>query len=261
MEFDNDIVFVMGNCGSGKSCYLAKVATKYIRKGFNVYSNLPIFETYSFTLEDLNKNKFYDNSIIIFDESASMGLCARGNEYKKNTNSDIIEYFTTYRHYGIKRIYICSPNFDDVLTIIRSNVNNIKIVGKGFYQFLVDTTVNNFILMYNFVTKKHIPKIRVSGVKTLKKTICVDKKGSEKPQILFKPKFLSIPFVLNFQYWKFDSYKEFKLLNDKEWKKLNIKTRGIQYNIIKKWKQLNIFCNTFDRRVLALLSGIKKPKK
>ena len=182
MDFDNDIVFVMGNCGSGKSCYLAKVATKYINKGFNVYSNLPIYGTYSFTLDDLNKNKFYNNSIIIFDESASMGLCSRGNEYKKNTNSDIIEYFTTYRHYGIKRIYICSPNFDDVLTIIRSNVNNIKIVGKGFYQFLVDTTVNNFILMYNFVTKKHIPKIRISGVKTLKKTICVDKKGSEKPQ-------------------------------------------------------------------------------
>lgn len=258
---NSDIVFIMGNCGSGKSCYLAKIATKHIKQGYKVYSNLPIFGTYGFTLEDLNKNRFEDNSVLIFDESASMGLCSRGNEYKKNTNSDIIEFFTTYRHYGIKRIYVCSPNFDDVLTIIRSNVNNIKIIGNGFYQFASDVTINTIIRMINFIFRKHLNEIRISGVKTLKKTIHVDKKGMEKPQILFKPKFISIPFVLNFHYWKFNSYKEFKILNNKEWKKWNIKENSIHYLITSKCKQLNNSLKTLDNKILVLLSGIKKPKK
>lgn len=258
---NSDIVFVMGNCGSGKSCYLARIATKYQKKGMKVYSNLPILGTYGFTLEDLNVNRFEKDSILIFDESASMGLCSRGNEYKKNTNSDIIEFFTTYRHYGIRRIYICSPNFDDVLTIIRSNVNNIQIIGSGLYQFLFDVSINVVIGMINFMFRKKINEVRVSGVRTLRKTIHVNKKGVEKPQILFKPKLISIPFVLNFHYWKFDSCKEFKMLNNKEWKKWNVKPNSIQYNIIEKWKQLNIFLKTLDNKILALLSGIKKPKK
>lgn len=258
---NNDIIFVMGNCGSGKSCYLAKVATKYTKKGYKVYSNLPIFNTYGFTLDDLNINKFEKDSILIFDESASMGLCSRGNEYKKNTNSNIIEFFTTYRHYGIKRIYICSPNFDDVLTIIRSNVNNIKIVGSGFYQFAFDITINTIIRIINFAFRKHLNEIKISGVRTLKKTIHVDKKGLEKPQILFKPKLISVPFVLNFHYWKFDSYKEFKILNSKEWKKWNIRENSIYYFVTSKWKQLNDFCKTLDSKILTLLSSIKKPKK
>lgn len=250
---NSDIVFVMGNCGSGKSCYLAKIATKYTKKGYKVYSNLPIFGTYGFTLDDLNVNRFEKDSILIFDESASMGLCSRGNEYKKNTNSDIIEFFTTYRHYKIKRIYICSPNFDDVLTIVRSNVNNIQIIGSGFYQFIFDITINTIIRMINFVFKKHfINEIKVSGVRTLKKTIYVDKKGMEKPQILFKPNFLSIPFVLNFHYWKFDSYKEFKLLNNKDWKKWNIKENGINYFLRSKWKQLKSFLKTLKVQIFMM---------
>lgn len=258
---NSDIVFVMGNCGSGKSCYLAKIATKYSKKGYKVYSNLPIYNTYGFTLDDLNVNKFEKDSILIFDESASMGLCSRGNEYKKNTNSNIIEFFTTYRHYGIKRIYVCSPNFDDVLTIIRSNVNTIKVIGNGFYQFIVDFTLNAIIRMINFIFRKQFNEIRISGVKTLRKTIYIDKKGVEKPQILFKPKLLSVPFVLNFHYWKFDSYKEFKSLNRKEWKKWNIKEKGIYKLMTSKFKRFNEFCNMLDIKALTLLSSIKKPKK
>lgn len=249
---NSDIVFVMGNCGSGKSCYLAKIATKYQRKGMKVYSNLPIFGTYGFTLDDLNVNRFEKDSILIFDESASMGLCSRGNEYKKNTNSNIIEFFTTYRHYGIKRIYICSPNFDDVLTIIRSNVNNIKIVGSGFYQFVFDISINTIIRIINFVFRKHFNEIKVSGVKTLKKTIHIDKKGMEKPQILFKPKLISIPFVLNFHYWKFNSYKEFKVLNNKEWRKWNMKEKSINYFLRSNLKQLKSFLKTLKVQIFMM---------
>ena len=50
---DNSIEFVMGNCGSGKSTYLAKLATEYIKMGYNVYSNIAINGCRRFELSDL----------------------------------------------------------------------------------------------------------------------------------------------------------------------------------------------------------------
>ena len=129
------ISLVIGTQGSGKSIQAVVMAKKYMKKGYKVYSNLYIKDTYKIELDDLMKYELDDNSVVVLDEGASMGLGSRGTAYKKNNKDNIIELFTMHRHYKIKDIIVVSPCFSDVLPIIRDNANRILLVKKSIFNF------------------------------------------------------------------------------------------------------------------------------
>lgn len=231
---DNSIEFVMGNCGSGKSTYLAKLATEYIKMGYNVYSNIAINGCRRFELSDLMVYDFGKDAILLFDESASMGLCSRGNEYKKNTTPELIQFFTTYRHYEVAKVVLCSPNFVDVLPFIRDNVNTIHIVNKSIFSILF-LPINLLIALFCHDRRKYEKKkIRLSSIRFLNKKIVVQKEGIKTPQCSYEPvSFYRKFFILNKYYCNFDSFIKFVELTPKDfplWNDINIvKKKDLKY--------------------------------
>lgn len=127
---------IIGDCGSGKSLQGALFCREYIKKGFRVYSNLFLDGAYKLDLDDLMINDLGEDCIIFFDEAASHGLGSRGNMYKKSITSYIVEFFTMYRHYKVKEIYVVSPSFSDVIPVIRDNATNIYVTKKSIFNLI-----------------------------------------------------------------------------------------------------------------------------
>lgn len=122
------INMIIGDCGAGKSSLAYSFVLPLIKKNVPVFSNLYCDGAFRFDLNELMVYDFPENSVLILDESASFGLGSRGNLYKKNITDNIVEFFTMYRHYKIRDIYVISPSFDDVLPIIRDNATSIFCV-------------------------------------------------------------------------------------------------------------------------------------
>lgn len=130
------ISIIVGNQGAGKSCLGVIKAREYMKKGYPVFSNLPLKGAYKFEKENLMVNEFYKDAVLLFDEGATYGLGSRGEQYKKNTTKGIVEMFTMHRHYNIKEIIIISPNFTDIIPAVRDNATQITVVKRGFLSLV-----------------------------------------------------------------------------------------------------------------------------
>lgn len=127
---------IIGDCGSGKSLQGALFCKKYIDKGFKVYSNLYLKGAYKLELKDLMKYDLGEDCIIFIDEAVSHGLGSRGNMYKDSITKDVVEFFTMYRHYKVKEIFVVSPSFSDVIPVVRDNSNNIYVTKKSIFNLI-----------------------------------------------------------------------------------------------------------------------------
>lgn len=190
-----DIVFVIGDCGSGKSSYAVRIAQRELKKGNPVYSNMYIDGAYLWDIDDFMIYDTLDNSTIIIDEASSKGLASRGDSYKQSNKSNVIEGFTMYRHYGVKRIIVIAPSFADVIPIVRSRTTKIRYI------------CNPFIL----------GRFGIGKYRILKKKIDIPM-GSTEPVEVFK----FIPFIRGFffLYGSFKAYDSFsrRTLRTKKWK-------------------------------------------
>ena len=127
---------IIGDCGSGKSLQGALFCKKYIDKGYKVYSNLYLKGAYKIELSDLMQYDLGENCILFIDEAVSHGLGSRGNMYKKTVTSQIVEFFTMYRHYKVKEIFVVSPSFSDIIPVIRDNATNIYVTKKSIFNLI-----------------------------------------------------------------------------------------------------------------------------
>lgn len=144
-RFDSNFDLLIGDCGSGKSTYGAKLLIDYKKKGYPVYSNIYVEGTRKFDIDDFMTFDFGPGAVVLFDEAATYGLASRGDSYKKSNTAKIIEFFTMYRHYDFQHIIIISPSFQDVIPVVRSRVKNITVVETAsFLSFLLFPV--NFIL-------------------------------------------------------------------------------------------------------------------
>lgn len=130
------ISLIIGDCGSGKSVHGAKMCVNYMKKGYNVYSNLYLQGAKKFELTDLMNYDFGEDSVIFIDEAASHGLGSRGSMYKNSITTNIVEFMTMYRHYRVKEIIVVSPSFSDVIPVVRDNATNIIVVKKSIFNLL-----------------------------------------------------------------------------------------------------------------------------
>ena len=62
------LFMVFGKKGSGKTTLMCKMALKYRKKGWHVYSNVHIPGTYHFDTVDIGVAHFPENSILLIDE-------------------------------------------------------------------------------------------------------------------------------------------------------------------------------------------------
>lgn len=117
------VTFIAGNIGSGKSCLSVKIAQKYLKRGWAVYSNDSIKGCLRLNVSDLEQYALPENSLVIIDE-ASLEFNARSFQKIKLT---LIEYFKLCRHYKNKCIII-SQTFGDTDKQIRELANEIFFI-------------------------------------------------------------------------------------------------------------------------------------
>lgn len=182
-----NVELVIGDCGAGKSAYATTMALKYIKKGYKVFSNIPLIGAYKIDIDDFGNYELPDKSVIIFDEAATYGLASRGSSYKDSNKPNVITFFTMYRHFKVEKMFIISPSFQDVIPIVRSRINKITVVKKSIFN------------MFGFGCTKSITKtldICSSGATT----------GGE-PREVYKWKILSLRYHYRKRaFAKYDSY-------------------------------------------------------
>lgn len=118
------IEIVQGKTGSGKSTYLAYRASKALKKGIDVYSNVYIKDTFRLNISDLGKYEI-SNALIIIDEA---GFEFNSRQHKQFTNT-LYRFFTMHRHYNLD-IILAVQFWDRLDLVIRELVHTIKVCTK-----------------------------------------------------------------------------------------------------------------------------------
>lgn len=119
------ITFIAGEIGAGKSTYAVKIARKYLKAGWSVYSTDYIKGCYKLDVNDLNTLMAKPNSLLIIDE-ASLKMNSRQFAQIKLS---LIEYFKLSRHCKNKIIMI-SQTFGDTDKQIRDLSTHVYFVRK-----------------------------------------------------------------------------------------------------------------------------------
>lgn len=104
------LYMIFGKKGSGKSSYLIKMAYKYLKKGYTVYTNMEdctIPGVRIFNIQHLGEFVPDANSLLLCDE---VGLVWDARDFK-NFRKDVRDFFKLQRHYKVI-CYLASQSFD-----------------------------------------------------------------------------------------------------------------------------------------------------
>ena len=104
------LYLVFGKKGSGKSTYLVKMALKYSRRGWTVYSNMPDLAVPGVRLIDIEQLGDFvpvADSVLLLDE---VGMIWDSRDFKRFKNS-VRDFFKLQRHYRCI-VYMASQTFD-----------------------------------------------------------------------------------------------------------------------------------------------------
>lgn len=127
---------VFGKKGSGKSTFLVKLAYKYLKKGYNVYTNMDDLMLPFVRWFDINQLGDYvpeTNSLLLIDE---VGMIWDNRNFK-NFKPSVRDFFKLQRHYKVE-VFMASQTFDvdkklrDLTDdmILNINVLNVFTIGK-----------------------------------------------------------------------------------------------------------------------------------
>ncbi|MEA5040032.1 MAG: zonular occludens toxin domain-containing protein [Clostridiaceae bacterium] len=104
------LYLVFGKKGSGKSTYLVKLALRYMRKNWYVYTNMTdimIPGVRVFNVDHLGNFVPEKNSVLLIDE---VGMIWDARDYKK-FQPCVRDFFKLQRHYRVL-VYMASQTFD-----------------------------------------------------------------------------------------------------------------------------------------------------
>lgn len=104
------LYLVFGKKGSGKSTYLVKLAQKYMKKGWLVYTNMEelfISGVRHFEIKHLGDYVPEAHSLLLLDE---VGMVWDNRDYKL-FKSSVRDFFKLQRHYRVI-VYMASQTFD-----------------------------------------------------------------------------------------------------------------------------------------------------
>lgn len=98
---------VFGKKGSGKSTYMTKLAVRYYKKGWKVFSNTQIAYATQIDIRTLGEFVPPNKSVLLVDE---VGMIWDNRDYK-NFKTYVRDYFKYQRHYR-NIVYLFSQTFD-----------------------------------------------------------------------------------------------------------------------------------------------------
>lgn len=132
------LIMVFGKKGSGKTTLIAKLTVKYLRRGWKVYSTVPIPGALLFDAKDIGKVMFDANTVMFIDEGGMLF----DNRNFKSFREDTRDWFKLQRHYRVK-VFIFSQAFDI----------DVKLRNLTDYMYLTNTYFNT-ISIARQVTRK-----------------------------------------------------------------------------------------------------------
>lgn len=108
-KFNNPyrLTMIFGKKGAGKTTLLTKLAIKYRKLGFKVFSNVEIFGCYNLNIDDVGFKDFPVNSVLLIDEVSLIW----DNRNFKSFKPEVGRYFRLQRHYK-NIVFLFSQNFD-----------------------------------------------------------------------------------------------------------------------------------------------------
>ena len=98
---------LFGKKGSGKNTYLTRMALKYNRMGYTVYSDSEIFNTYKLDTNWIGKYDFPQDSVLLVQEAGINW----DNRNFKSFPSEVRDFFKLQRHKRVI-VYLASQSFD-----------------------------------------------------------------------------------------------------------------------------------------------------
>lgn len=131
----NKLIFIFGKKGSGKSTYMVKLMLYYIKRGWNVYTNMVdvnIPAVRIFDVSALIRCTPDPHSVVFIDEG---GITFDNRNYK-NFDKGYVEWFKFQRKYKC-RVYINSQSYDidkklrDLTDNMILQVNFLNVIGIG----------------------------------------------------------------------------------------------------------------------------------
>lgn len=126
------LIFVFGKKGSGKSTLLTKIAIKYTRKKWSVYTTENIPDTYNIDdPKQIYKMDFPAHSCILIDEVSLIW----DNRDFKSMDKKVVEWFRYQRHHKC-RVYFFSQTFD-IDKKLRDLADDMFLVNKYFRVLVI----------------------------------------------------------------------------------------------------------------------------
>ena len=101
------LTMVFGKKGAGKTTLLTKLAIKYMKLGYKVFSNVEIFGCYQLDPADFGFVQFPPNSVILIDEASLIW----DNRMYKSFKPEVAKYLRLMRHYK-NIVFLFSQSFD-----------------------------------------------------------------------------------------------------------------------------------------------------
>lgn len=126
------LIFVFGKKGSGKSTLLTKLAVKYSRKKWSVWTTESIPGTHN--IDDpklIYRMDFPERSCILIDEVSLIW----DNRDFKSMDKRVVEWFRYQRHHKC-RVYFFSQTFD-IDKKLRDLADDMFLVNKYFRVFVI----------------------------------------------------------------------------------------------------------------------------
>lgn len=126
------LIFVFGKKGSGKSTLLTKLAIKYSRKNWSVWTTENIPGTHN--IDDpklIYRMDFPERSCILIDEVSLIW----DNRDFKSMDKKVVEWFRYQRHHKC-RVYFFSQTFD-IDKKLRDLADDMFLVNKYFRVFVI----------------------------------------------------------------------------------------------------------------------------
>lgn len=123
------LTFILGPKGSGKSTTLAKLAYKYWKSGWNVYSTEPLPFAYHIPYKQIGLVEMLPHSVLLVDE---VGLLWDNRKFTSFPDH-LRDWFKLARHRHI-RVYLASQTVD-VDKKIRDLIDDIYILSPKFRIF------------------------------------------------------------------------------------------------------------------------------
>lgn len=129
--------FIFGKKGSGKTCYMVHEMVKYYKKGWTIYTDIPVNLPGIRIIKDPNELfKYYTpepHSVIFLDE---VGITWHSRNYK-TFDARIREWLKLQRHYHV-RLYMASQDWDvdksirqlNDYMVLQTNIGNVISVSR-----------------------------------------------------------------------------------------------------------------------------------